>query len=395
MHSSFAILGTHQAISIAEIAEISKKEPAFANEVFALYETPWQDPLETMRLSGGIQKLGRIVKSIGKHATESDLRTELFDVLATLKEGKVHFGLSAYGENNDADRLGKMLPSLGITLKRDLAAQGRSARAVSTKGNALPAASIMANKLITKGAEIILLATEKEIFIGITEAVQNIDTWVLHDRGRPRTNAKQGMLPPKLARIMLNLAGTSVPGKTVLDPFCGSGTVLMEAGVLFAHHLIGSDLNPMAVTDTETNLAWAEEALHFHAQTTLITASAKDVAEKIPESSVDLLITEPYLGRPRRGSENRDELIETIDYLSRLYEESFEALLRVLKPGARIIIASPVHLFGEEQFPVPTQRIMESLGYTHIPFMTSEEQTALWYHHEGQFVGRELLRFER
>lgn len=395
---SFAILGTHQAISVAEIAELSHKEPVFANEILALYEDAWKDASELMRTSGSVQKLGRIVKTAPKQATEFDLRTILLEVLEGLPEGKIHFGLSVYGEEKDADRIGRFLPSLGINLKRDLAQKGRSARVVSTKGNALPAASIMANKLISKGAEIILLPTEHELLIGITEAVQNIDMWVLHDRGRPRTNAKQGMLPPKLARIMLNLAGASVPGKTILDPFCGSGTVLMEAGALYAHHLMGSDLNPMAVTDTEANLLWAEEALHFQAKKTLITTSAKDAGEKFPESSVDLLITEPYLGRPRRGSESKEEIIETIDYLTRLYEESFDALKQVLKPGARIVIASPVHLFEDKMFAVPTEKILKNLGYTPLPFtsnfITSQlPNSHLWYHHEGQFVGRELLRF--
>lgn len=385
---SFAILGTHKAISLAEIAELSQQKPQFSSETFALYTDAWRDASDLMRTSGSVQKLGRMVKTIGKQASEYDLRNTLLEVLLELPEGKIHFGLSVYGEPKTADRIGKLLPSLGINLKRDLTEKGRSARVVSTRGNALPAASIMANKLTSKGAEIILLITDHEIGIGITQAVQNIDTWVLHDRGRPRTNAKQGMLPPKLARIMLNLSGINIGGKTVLDPFCGSGTVLMEAGVLRAHRLMGSDVNAMAVSDTETNLAWAEEALHYHAQTTLLTAPAKDAGEKFPPSSVDLLVTEPYLGRPRRGNEPREEVEETIDYLSRLYKESFEALKKVLKPGARIVIASPVHLFEDRKHPVPTTAILTDLGYTPLPF-----EESLWYHHEGQYVGRELLRF--
>src|SRR5438094_4898137 len=37
----------------------------------------------------------------------------------------------------------------------------------------------------------------------------------------------------------------SSPGKTVFDPFCGSGSVLTEALVL-GRHAIGSDINPLA-----------------------------------------------------------------------------------------------------------------------------------------------------
>ncbi len=385
---SFAILGTHRAISIAEIAEISQQNPIVANDFFAIYQNEWRDAPELMRTSGSVQKLGKIINALPKKSSEKDLHEAILEILLNLPEGKIHFGISVYGEESTADRIGKSLPNLGITLKRNLTENGRSARVVATRGNALPAASIMANKLTSKGAEIVLLVEESEIFIGITEAVQNIDTWVLHDRGRPRTNAKQGMLPPKLARIMLNLAGVPVGGKTVLDPFCGSGTVLMEAGVLRAHHLMGSDLNPMAITDTEENLAWAEHALHYHAQTTLHQAAAKEAGNKFPPASVDILVTEPYLGRPRRGNEPREEVEETIEYLTVLYEESFSELKKLLKPGSRIVIASPVHLFENEEYPVPTEEILTSLGYTLLPF-----QEPLWYHHDGQFVGRHLIRF--
>lgn len=54
---SFAILGTHQAISVAEIAELSHKEPVFANEIIALYEDAWKDASELMRTSGSVQSL--------------------------------------------------------------------------------------------------------------------------------------------------------------------------------------------------------------------------------------------------------------------------------------------------------------------------------------------------
>lgn len=385
---SFAILGAHAAISVAEMGELTSLSPLLTTETFALYNEPWPDAPHLMRTSGSVQKLGRVEKTLPLASSEKDIQQALFAILESLPEGKIHFGISVYGSQKDADRIGRMLTTLGMNLKRELTTVGRSARVVATKGNALPAASIMANKLIQKGAEIVILATEHELLVGITEAVQNIDTWVLHDRGRPRTNAKQGMLPPKLARIMLNLTGTPVGGKTVLDPFCGSGTVLMEAGVLGAHHLMGSDLNEMAVSDTRTNLEWAEEALHYHAQTTLQVSSAKDAAAKFPPASVDLLITEPYLGRPRRGNEDIEEVEETIEYLTRLYEESFASLKTLLKPGSRIVIASPVHLHDENEFPVPTEQIMVRLGFTPLPF---KEQ--LWYHHEGQYVGRELLRF--
>lgn len=58
-------------------------------------------------------------------------------------------------------------------------------------------------------------------------------------------HAYKGKFYPQLAKSLFNLAGLT-PGQRVLDPFCGSGTVLLEAYLngLFS---FGTDLNPLAV----------------------------------------------------------------------------------------------------------------------------------------------------
>lgn len=45
----------------------------------------------------------------------------------------------------------------------------------------------------------------------------------------------------------------SEPGDTILDPFCGSGTVLVEAAVL-GRHAVGTDVDPLAVFTTRVKL---------------------------------------------------------------------------------------------------------------------------------------------
>ena len=80
--------------------------------------------------------------------------------------------------------------------------------------------------------------------------MQDIESYTKRDRERPKRDAKVGMLPPKLAQIIINLAAGQLPeeklqnicdiplgepiprrllGQTVLDPFCGTGVILQEA----------------------------------------------------------------------------------------------------------------------------------------------------------------------
>lgn len=58
-------------------------------------------------------------------------------------------------------------------------------------------------------------------------------------------HAYKGKFYPQLAKCLFNLAQLE-PGQTVIDPFCGSGTVLLEA-YLNGLTAVGIDLNPLAV----------------------------------------------------------------------------------------------------------------------------------------------------
>ena len=76
------------------------------------------------------------------------------------------------------------------------------------------------------------------------EGVQNISAYAMRDQKRPKRDAFVGMLPPKLAQIMINLAlGDQEPkDKLLLDPFCGTGVLLQEA-LLMGLKVYGTDLS--------------------------------------------------------------------------------------------------------------------------------------------------------
>ena len=55
----------------------------------------------------------------------------------------------------------------------------------------------------------------------------------------------KGKFNPQVVRALLNIFGIQ-PGQRVVDPFCGSGTTLVESAHLGAHG-VGTDINPLAV----------------------------------------------------------------------------------------------------------------------------------------------------
>jgi len=60
-----------------------------------------------------------------------------------------------------------------------------------------------------------------------------------------------GKMRPEIAAWAINTVTS--PGDTVLDPFCGSGTVLLE-GWLHGRNVVGTDLNPYAALVTNAKL---------------------------------------------------------------------------------------------------------------------------------------------
>lgn len=63
----------------------------------------------------------------------------------------------------------------------------------------------------------------------------------------------KGKFYPQLGKALMNISGI-VPGARILDPFCGSGTVLLEAS-LGGFNSVGFDVNPVAIATAQAKTA--------------------------------------------------------------------------------------------------------------------------------------------
>ncbi len=386
----FALLGAHPDLSIAEITTLTQASPSWQAGQIAIFDDVETNVEQLQHRLGGTQKLGAIIGTVTTTDVDELTAFLVSDLVNEIPEGKLNFGLSVYGEGQRLLDVREATRNLGLEMKTHLKEANRSARYVISREATLSSVVVMKNGLLTKGAEYVLIVRESDIAIGRTVAVQNVDDWSHRDFDRPRRNAKQGMLPPKLARMMVNLTGLDGHGKTILDPFCGSGTVLMEAGLVGFSKVAGGDINAVAISDTHINQEWLEKQGMQTGELVTYIGQAKDVAQYLPQQFADAIVTETYLGRPRHGTESERDIEEAIAYLSTLYEESFAALKNILKPGGVVVIAAPVHFVNEKPFYVPVTDILQKLGYTPAPTACDN----LLYRHKDQFVGRQILRFK-
>ncbi|KKT40412.1 hypothetical protein A3K29_03360 [Candidatus Collierbacteria bacterium RIFOXYB2_FULL_46_14] len=157
----------------------------------------------------------------------------------------------------------------------------------------------------------------------------DFEHWIKKDRRMPYANAKAGILPPKIARSMISLVPLEPAGKLLVDPFCGSGRVLIEAAEL-GYTIGGADILAEQVKETKANL----DFLGFEARLEVLDAT--HLSDKF--SRVDAIVTEPFLGKPNLRP---DQIRYLVPGLQKLYLGCLKNWVEVLKPGGYIVIVFP------------------------------------------------------
>ncbi len=129
-------------------------------------------------------------------------------------------------------------------------------------------------------------------------------------------------LHPRLARTLVNLARVSYGGK-LLDPFCGTGGILLEASLIGAE-VIGSDVDAEMVAGSRKTLS------HYGCVGRIIMTDVGKLPSLVER--VDAIATDPPYGR---SSSTKRESIES------LYPRAFNAFAKMLKPGGLLAICLP------------------------------------------------------
>ena len=354
----FFILGTNPTLSIAELSAIfslnknNKKHghPAgyiASNNVFLIETNKEINAQELIKKIGGVIKIGKIAAKSDAQNQEKIL--EEIKKLLKPKSGKFKFGISCYNKKKIN------IKPLAMEIKKYLREQNVSCRWVTSRETTLSSVVVEQNKLTSKGAEIVLINLKggSEVLIGQTLAVQPFKELSFRDYGRPARDDRSGMLPPKLAQIMINLSAiephyvethcnASLRNAVILDPFCGSGTILTEAMLMGYENLIGADISKKAINNTEKNINWIKTKFHpailCGIKFQLYNKNATELSKLIKPNSIDAIITEPYLG-PQRG---KFDIKKTVHELEQLYTKSLAEFKKVLKPNGQIVMIWPI-----------------------------------------------------
>jgi tRNA (guanine10-N2)-dimethyltransferase len=405
----FFILGRNPALSSAEIAAVldipgSASILSASSEVLALETKRELNAAELMSRLGGTIKVGLVAEELTEVTAE-----DIANILKNLSAKKVYFGFSFYklGEEISATHLKKTsqtIKNLAMTVKDLLKDIKIQARWVTSKEVNLSSVVVKKNKLLTEaGAEIVFLIGKEKIYLGKTLAVQEFEDLSFRDYGRPARSMRVGLMPPKLAKVMINLAGVD-KNSAVLDPFCGFGTILEEALLWGYGNLIGSDVSAETLAGAKENLEWLQQSYKLQVTSyKLIEADVRKISEKLPPRSIDAIITEPYLGPPLHGNESPERIQQIIKELSDLYLASFREFKKILKPDGKISILFPVIHTESRDFFLPILDEIKKIGFSvadplpkelqKYSFLEITPRNSIIYSRPDQLVFREILLF--
>ena len=431
-----ALLGRQPEISLAELAAVFGVDNVTRiSQQFAKVQTAQFD-ITTL---GGTIKCAKVITELPASRTDkasllaaSHFITQHYQAKWAHSPHKITLGLSAY----DLAVTARDVQKTGLILKSSLKKSGTSLRLIPNNQPTLATATAHNNKLGGSPHKVELLlikTTDGRLIIAESRGVQNITAYTRRDRHRPRRDAFVGMLPPKLAQIMLNLAlgagpltgqkscgnsatrldsslsdksmvlRTALPDAfdleetagsraavTILDPFCGTGTVLQEA-LLAGYDVVGTDLSQKMVDYTTENLLWLQSTFTApgHPIGRIIDIHQADATtHRWPNSNhLTAVVCETYLGQPFSAPPAPQKLAEVAGNCNHIITSFLTNIHPQLAPNTPLCIAVPAWYDASGQAThLPLIKHLRQLGYHHL-----NRRTPLIYRRPDQVVARELL----
>lgn len=378
----------------------------------------WQNRL------GGTVRIGLIMED---NIEGSSINAKIEDLIkeeGVLAGSRLDYGISYWGHNLKyrelTGRLHKNLKECHCTI--------REVRTL--KGEYLSSAQVFHNRLTLfdrqgkpriKGAEYMVVQYGKEyghgnqFVLARTLTVQNMDSYSYRDFKIPKPDPVSGMLPPKLAQTMINLAfgglGKSKQSNNitaVYDPFCGNGRLISEAE-LMGLKAFGSDIEQKKIEASRINTQWVrdhysdwenlanrdsvnvalDEAIFVGDATLSETVKRfKEVYEKGGSPSL-AVVSEPYLGKPLRGALTLNQKDAWVEELAGLYLKTLENWKNEQLPASNIVLVFPkAKVEGGKEASVYTKLVdrIAALGY---------DSTVLGcYKRPDSFVIREIVQLK-
>lgn len=334
------------------------------------------------RLGGTI----RMAEILGEFHSIKELHDHILRLVNkdNLFTERIKIGASAFGCGKSF--LKEFMPKIRAIFEKNL---NLKVRLVNTKGQNLNSGRIFDERLLQKGYEFMIVQQKNSFLLTKTVANQNIRNYTLRDRIKNFRDAKLGMLPPKLAQILINLVDPKI-NEIIIDPFCGTGTVNVEAAIL-GHQNIGSDIDADVLDGAKANFLQLSEKFRY-----LETAGEFLVSEaqKFPSDKLKgVLVTEGYLGFNFQKSPSPSEVERNTEEVLRIWEEVFRSLESSKVRGVSFCL--PAWRQGNRWVSISEKLFAKISKSAYNPIALFGNKRTFLYHRPGAFVAREICVLSR
>ena len=411
------VLGRESDLAYFELISVLKREQLVSdsstvsisgNLVFANIEKDEKSVASIIESLGGTIKVFALIKK--DFIVLGDLIAKY--LITFPRESKITFGISSYDDHYDVRKVN----NLGFSVKKRLKGKKTLRFLLLKESTELNSILSLKNDLIDKGIEFGIFKNG----LGRLIALNNPEDWVKRDFGKPASDKFSGMIPPKLARMMANITlgeiqnsniktqndleigppasgwKLKIPRVLVVDPFCGSGNILLEA-MMLGCNVVGSDKSEKAVRDTKENIEWlVKEYQISNIRYQIYGADATNFNFK--QSAISnqplAIITEPYLGEPKKFRPTYNAARGEYQKVKELYLKFLENLNKQLSNRATqqqsnlviCIIFPLVETLDQKRFSLWEESVDEirKLGYTQI-------RNNFIYGRDYQVVKREIV----
>lgn len=386
-------LGREFKLSLAEIYRIFPKwSIIFESEKIVILDGVSQE--EILQFA---PHLGGTIKIIQVQETKANTWDFLWDIRSFLEnfleknhfEGKFHYGVNLFG---------KTLISFKEVLKASksiVKAFKLNPRFVNNEIKNLSSVAIIKEGLVKKWTDLNFIEIQASTYFWTTLFVQNIYGYSNRDYGKQR-DMHIGMLPPKLAQMMINIARWREKStQKIYDPFVGLGTVLIEALYMWYTHVFGSDYNKKMIETTNENLEKLKNTFQF--QKNIFFQNAQFIHEVRDISQYGNIVTEGYLWEiMTQNNISLERIQKQRASLVKLYQGFFSGLKKSGFSG-NIVISFPFwelkwkYLYFEEIYDILSEYTLIQTPLPEASHFKPTKSGSLLYKRDKQLVGREIF----
>ncbi len=386
MNQYLFVLGRNFELSRAELRNfceevfVDPRKSLFIGENLR-FENPRNIPREEHQLFldrlGGTIRFGKI---LGEFASKSQLMNMVWDRIEEEQKFKVGFSSFGAGKDFQSELIGKTKDHF------------EKIRIENYQGKNLNSGQIFDRRILQKGHEFLIWKNENSFLLAETIANQNLRNYTLRDRNKVFRDPKMGMLPPKLAQILINLANPNID-QTIIDPFCGSGTINIEAAIL-GHKTIGSDWNEMFVKSSQKNFSQMAEKFRYEEKNGEFfpkDATQFDHPEMLKTDPV--IVTEGYLGKNFERQPEKADIQKNAREVLALWKKFFKNIDNTNIQTCSFCLPAWNHRGQKTSISQDLFDTIKSYGFK--PEKIFNDETTFFYEREDTFVAREVCLVKR